>query len=158
MIFYDQGKDHRGHIYRGYGPSYCTTYNTLCLNSCVIYPSLWLCNHNTMYNYTYSILSYSMYYATPLYAAKSDSHHSDCTLFCAIAYVYYAIYSSLYCQVSLTLVYVLCLFLPAHYRNFALAIIQSDQWEEGLRHPTDGETFGRMIQKMPCKQNASVST
>ena len=54
--------------------------------------------------------------------------------------------------------YLLCLFLHAHCRNVALAIIQSDQWEAGLRH-SDGQTtsFGRMIQQMPCKQNASLS-
>ena len=56
------------------------------------------------------------------------------------------------------LVFILCLFLHAHCRDVALAIIQSDKWEEGLCH-SDGQAtpFGRMIQQMPRKQNASLS-
>ena len=47
--------------------------------------------------------------------------------------------------------------LHAYYRSIVLAIIQSSQWREALRH-TDGEMtpFTRMIQQMPCELSNEI--
>ena len=44
-----------------------------------------------------------------------------------------------------------------HYRKVALAIIQSEQWDDALRHVNGQMTpFRRMIQQMPCKEDSHV--
>ena len=78
------------------------------------------------------------------------------TILCIIMYsircysICYAIVLSI--LPNLTHTSILCLFLHAHCRNVALAIIQSDQWEAALHHSeaaglrhSDGQTFKRMI-------------
>ena len=72
---YSQDNDHALRSYTEAIDKHTVLHMLYCILTPASYLSLWLCNHNTMYNYTYSILCYSyLYYATPLNIARSDLH------------------------------------------------------------------------------------